>query len=340
MRHGFDVATRIKPPRYEDAQRAADCQLIADSIAVVAFDPIGIGEGETFPSTDIDVGAAASDRSLYESIVSSGTYYTNVEGTNPANADGTIDTVDTWFAAGGAGSSVKAGTFSASGNDLTCRDAQSIGEVAVGANSVSGLDIDVVTGDYIGIDGRANVATQIDRDSVSAPAFRWRATGQYCDANDTATFVPVARTNSIYGTGDTGAAEPDISNDCSTYNFGVVKVGTTYNSTLDYFNLTNVGGVAVNVTIGATDAVNATAGTDNWTLDDNATPGVDIFGLKAGIEGDDFDIIIRKAATFNNLVVNLAAGNSQPWGIKLYTPTEINNGDPKRTTVTLTAAAA
>lgn len=144
---------------------------------------------------------------------------------------------------------------------------------------------------------------------------------------------------SLYGTGQT-PSEPSIALDCSTYNFGVVKVGQTYNSTLDYFNLTNNGGVAVNVTIRGTDFTNATAGTANWTLADNATPDVHTVGLKAGLSGGDWNIIIRKSEAYNNLVVNLAAGNSQLWGIKLWAPTEINNGDPKRATITLSAAAA
>ena len=71
-----------------------------------------------------------------------------------------------------------------------------------------------------------------------------------------------------------------------------------------------------------------------------STPGVDTAGLKAGLSGADFTIIVKKSVAYNNLVVNLAASDSQLWGIKLYTPTELSNGDPKRSTLTLTAAAA
>jgi hypothetical protein len=336
MRHGWAVDTRIAPPRYEDAERKADCDSVVDSIALVAFDSRDGVEGELYPATDINVGSAADNRTSYISLSS-----TIVSGDNPANDSGHIDTVECWLQRADAGNIVRVGTFSASSNTLTCREGQQLGELSAGSKqTVSGLSLDVVTGDYIGLDETGGVTTYLDL-AVADGLMHWYKSGDYCDTNDTATFSANAnRIVSIYGTGETPPPPVAITNTGDTYNFGVVKVGQTYNSTLDYFNLTNTGGVAVNVTIGATDATNATAGTDNWTLADNATPGIDTFGLKAGLSGSDFTIIVKKSATYNDLVANLAAGNSQPWGIKLYTPTEINNGDPKRSTITLTAAAA
>jgi hypothetical protein len=56
----------------------------------------------------------------------------------------------------------------------------------------------------------------------------------------------------------------------------------------------------------------ATAGV-TWTLLDTATPGENIYGLKAGLDDadDTFDVIVKKTATYNTLVSNLAKDATQ-----------------------------
>lgn len=94
----------------------------------------------------IDIGPGATDRSssYYNT-------YTFVCEENPANADGTIDTVEIWAVTALAGT--KSGTFyAAGGDDFTGRDYEDIGAVSSGSKQTfAGLDIDVVTGDLLGV---------------------------------------------------------------------------------------------------------------------------------------------------------------------------------------------
>lgn len=76
-----------------------------------------------------------------------------------------------------------------------------------------------------------------------------------------------------------------ISNTPPSYDFGTVNAGSTYSTGLTAFNITNTGDVPVNISIGGT---NMTGGA-TWVLNDTATPGADIYGLKAGISGTELN---------------------------------------------------
>ena len=97
----------------------------------------------------IDIGAGAADYGA-AGVWSA---YTFLDKTNPANASGTLDTFEIYFAALGVnGTEVKIGTFSGSGTDWDDRDYESIGGVAKGSKQTfSGKNCDVVTNDIIGI---------------------------------------------------------------------------------------------------------------------------------------------------------------------------------------------
>ena len=93
-------------------------------------------------------------------------------------------------------------------------------------------------------------------------------------------------------------------------------------------------GGAVTIYISGTDA---TGGTTH-TLSDTATPGANIFGLKAGLVGGDYTIIIKKSESYNVLVSGLADEATQDWGYKIYTPTSMTEEDIEKTlTITLSA---
>ena len=209
MRHGWDVATRQRPRRFDVkeperyAERQALCLSKLPILAASSFATRVVGEGETFPSTDIDIGDAAIDRAGQASVYASPTYTTRVNGGNPANASGTVDTVEAWFVSASAGNSIKVGTFSAVEDTLTCRDAETIGEVAAGSKQTyTGLSIDVEAGDYIGADARAAYNVFFEFDS-SGYTKLWSAIGQYCDPADSAAFTPLAEDAiSLYGTGE------------------------------------------------------------------------------------------------------------------------------------------
>jgi len=90
------------------------------------------------------------------------------------------------------------------------------------------------------------------------------------------------RVTQVYVNVDYGnATAPAINNTPASYDFGTVETSTTLATGLTVFNVTNTGDVPVNISISGT---NMTGGTQ-WTLNDTATPGADIYGLKAGVSG-------------------------------------------------------
>ena len=274
-------------------------------------------------SPGIDIGADAIDRANEAPFAS----YTYIDKENPANASGIITTVEIWAAVGLVNCVV--GTFyTTNGNTLKCRDSEAIGSVATGAKRTFLVTIAVEAGDYIGC---YYTAGTIDLD-FTGYAGLWYKEGQYIDPGDEATYTFLAAyAISLYGT-DTTAA-PDITNLPIELDFGIVGVSSTSETGLTHFSVTNNSGAPVTITIRATDF----AGGNGWTLSDTATPGVDTVGLKAGLEGSDYTIIVKKTETFNVLVSGLADGVTQKWGLKLYTATEHSDGVEKSTTVTLTA---
>lgn len=91
---------------------------------------------------DIDVGYYGPVNNDYS------TNTTVLHPQNVANGDGKITYVEIRVSGNNA---MSAGTFYGSGSTYTCRDYQSLGTVTSGAKrTISGLDIDVETGDLIG----------------------------------------------------------------------------------------------------------------------------------------------------------------------------------------------
>jgi len=95
--------------------------------------------------TIIVMGADAIDRSTF-----GGAGYTFLNEENPANASGTIDTVEIY--ANSEMSGIKVGTFYGSGTSWTLRDYTTVGTAASGEKTTyTGLNIQVEEGDLIGI---------------------------------------------------------------------------------------------------------------------------------------------------------------------------------------------
>jgi hypothetical protein len=133
----------------------------------------------------------------------------------------------------------------------------------------------------------------------------------------------------------TPASVPDISNNPGSYGFGNVAEGSTTSTGLTYFTLTNNSGFAIDVTISGTDMT----GGVGWTLSDTATPGSDTYGLRAGLEGGSYDIIVKKTGPYNFLITGMpGSGTTQRWGLQLMAPTSFSDGAVKSGTITLTAA--
>jgi len=129
------------------------------------------------------------------------------------------------------------------------------------------------------------------------------------------------------------SCSPDISNLPISNNYGLVEESGTYETGLTNYSVTNNSSGSITITIQAADFT----GGNGWSLSDTATPGVDTVGLKAGIEGGDYTIIVKKTPAYNVLVSGLADSATQNWGLKLYAPTSFSDGIEKTSVVTLTA---
>ena len=129
---------------------------------------------------------------------------------------------------------------------------------------------------------------------------------------------------------------PNIGLDETAFGFGVVANSSTPDTGLDYFTITNSSAFAVDLSIKATDF----SGGVGWTLSDTAEPGVNTVGMKAGLEGGSYNIIVKKTAPFNNLKEGLAAAGTQSFGLQLLAPTGVTDPVEKTTTVTITAVAS
>ena len=130
MRHGWDVATRTKalgrPTRYDKefslpelGTRPAECLsklnlIVASDLSVHTKDI-----GETFPSTDIDIGSPAINNTDYVGA------YTTVGKENPANDTGTIDTIEIYAKVSLVNCEV-ATFFVVLSNNLSTRDSEAI----------------------------------------------------------------------------------------------------------------------------------------------------------------------------------------------------------------------
>jgi hypothetical protein len=130
---------------------------------------------------------------------------------------------------------------------------------------------------------------------------------------------------------------PEITNLPDSYDFGILEVGTTAQTTISYFTLNNTGTCDISATIQGTDME---GGGFTWTLSGTATPGDMIYGLKVGLDDADdfFDVVVNTTA--NAFVTNLPASTSQAWGLKIWSPTSYDDGNLKTGNVTLTAVAS
>lgn len=137
----------------------------------------------------IDIGAEAEDRGF---VV--GETLTLIDKDNPANASGTITSVEIW--ANSNLSDCVVGTFyTTNGDTLKCRDSATIGSVTAGSKQTftedSGstpLAIAVEAGDYI---GAYYTAGELEADT-SLFVGVWYVSGEYIDPNDETTYTFVA----------------------------------------------------------------------------------------------------------------------------------------------------
>jgi hypothetical protein len=150
-------------------------------------------------ATNIDIGVAATDRATAFDP------YTVVNKGNPANATGTITSVEIWANTNLSNCEI-ATFFNVSGANFSTRDTHTIGSVTAGSKQTfSGLSIDVQTGDLLGIYYTAG-KTECDSSGGSGV---WYAGVDYIPCTDV-TFASLGGyVLSVYGTGTTEAAAED-----------------------------------------------------------------------------------------------------------------------------------
>jgi hypothetical protein len=159
----------------------------------VTIKPSGIVE--YVEPKSIDVGPGATDRAT----ATGDTGYTYVAHENTANADGTLDTFQTYFVTNGVG--VQVGVFYVvSDNNLTTRSNANWGNVASGSQQTLDLSvapISVSSGDYIGLYKQSGT---LEKTSTGAEGF-WYQTGDYIPCTNQLFTRDVGTTISLYATG-------------------------------------------------------------------------------------------------------------------------------------------
>ena len=129
-----------------------------------------------------------------------------------------------------------------------------------------------------------------------------------------------------------------ITDNVTSYDFGVVAASSTTQSNEDWVGITNTSTVQTDITIAVTSAT--WAGGVTWTHSDTATAGVDTAGLKSNRGGTwgVSDVIVKFNAP-NYIYENCPAATSFTYGIQLKAPTSFGDGVEKSNTVRISAAA-
>ena len=206
MGHGWAVKTRIRPKRYDKLEspekillRKARCEARAEDIKGILTQIKTDEKGKTFPATAIDIGSTASDRNTKEDP-----NYTVIDSANPANDTGAITSIEIYAVSGNDLVNCEVATFNEVDTDtFTTRDAETIGAVTGGSKQTfSGKDMDVATGDYIGI---VFTGGQLER-SNDAGGNYWYASGDHIPCTSQAFIDHTPSVLSLYGTGTTVVA--------------------------------------------------------------------------------------------------------------------------------------
>ncbi len=160
--------------------------------ALVPFNLSSTGIFLPVEPKSIDVGADATDRASNISIKE----WCIFGAENPANATGTIDTVQTWLDA--QGDTCAFGMAHANGANWDSTDFEDVGVIAGGSQQTkTGLTISVLVGDYIGIDN-GNDTSSLSRDVSGSGVYDASVAFPFTNR---AFNLTASRTISLYGTG-------------------------------------------------------------------------------------------------------------------------------------------
>lgn len=130
-----------------------------------------------------------------------------------------------------------------------------------------------------------------------------------------------------------------ITDNVTTYDFGVVAASSTTNSSTTHFGITNTSSVETDMTISVT--TSTWSGGVTWTHSDTATPGADTAGLQSQRGGTwGSDVVIVKNTSPNYIYENCPATTDFDYGISLLAPTSYTDAVEKSITLRITAAAS
>ena len=292
------------------------------------------GTVEQIEPKSIDVGPGAIDGT---STTTAGT--TRIDSVNSANADGTLDTMELWAESNITGAIC--GTFSGSGTSYDDRDYESIGAITAGSKQTfSGLNCDVVTGDFLGL--------FFDSGYIE----RYAGTGYYFVSGNkfgsgSATYTWFVNYSiSIYATGTESGGTYDITNSQSSVSLGTVAVSATYwsngsapSGNLDdaeaYFTITSTGSAATDIDFHGHNA----SGGVGWTLTSSA-PGENQYRVAVYKEGDDTTGTGTYLTTSDQEIISaLASGANIDAELKIMTGSSFTDGVQKSFVVTITGRA-
>ncbi|GAH83702.1 unnamed protein product, partial [marine sediment metagenome] len=162
--------------------------------------------------TIIDIGSPAIDRAA--SVGSR----TAVAQDNPANATGIITSVELWFI--GAATNVKVATFFlVSGNNLSTRDYEVIGNVSGGSKQIKAVNLEVHTGDFIGVYWEE---TYIELDTSGGNTWQGGADNDYIPCVNQLFTLSAGWVISLYGTGEAVVPVKDVAR-TGVYSFKTLK---------------------------------------------------------------------------------------------------------------------
>ncbi len=181
--------SKVKTQDLADLIASANVKLSRQSDIELA----GGGNIEPIIPASIDVGDEAIDRST--SIAAAYTLFSTV---NPANADGTIDTIEIWAVSNTTGTEVGS-IYLVSGTTYKIRDNEEIGSVTGGSKQTfSGRDMSIIAGDFIA----AYSASGELETGLASPYIKYKS-GEYIDTDDSTTYSTHSSkgTISLHGTG-------------------------------------------------------------------------------------------------------------------------------------------
>jgi len=123
-----------------------------------------------------------------------------------------------------------------------------------------------------------------------------------------------------------------ITNNETSYDFGVIAEGSTTSTTTSYFSISNNSTVGITITIQSTDW--DSIGT-NWTYGQPGTDTGNFTAYSDNTAGWTIGIPYPGAA---NLYTGVPVSTNVSWGLRLNAPSTFTHGDEQSANITLTAS--